>query len=244
MRLRVRALLRRSIVATAFLSVLVGVAGALVLTGVIGARRARTTYDDLLARNQPPDAVAVFCEATCLMEDGVDPTRYATPEDLAFLASLPGVTATSESTCLLGRLVREGHAATARDIGVGCLSLRPVPEALELHPVIVEGRAFDPGADELVIDEEQAARSGLAVGDRVQLTAFTYDQFAVLSSGRSDDASGRVGRRGGDRRCDPPTRGPDPGGPRPGRRAARSRHGLPVARHCGRSSGPTWRGSA
>ena len=53
MRLRVRALLRRSVVATAFLAVLVGVAGALVLTGVIGARRAQTTYDDLLARNQP-----------------------------------------------------------------------------------------------------------------------------------------------------------------------------------------------
>ena len=110
MRLRMRALLRRSIVATAFLSVLVGVAGALVLTGVIGARRAQTTYDDLLARNQPPEAVAVFCEASCDIEDGVDPTCYATPEDLAFLASLPGVTATSESTCLLGRLVREGRA--------------------------------------------------------------------------------------------------------------------------------------
>ena len=66
---------------------------------------------------------------------------------------------------------------------MGCLSLRPVPEALELHPVIVEGRPFDPGADEVVIDEEQAARSGLAVGDHVQLTAFTYDQFATLSSG-------------------------------------------------------------
>ena len=183
MRLRVRALLRRSIGATVFLSVLVGVAGALVLTGVIGARRAQTTYDDLLARNQPPDAVAVFCEASCALEEGVDPTRYATPEDLAFLASLPGVTATSESTCLLGRLVREGRAATARDIGVGCLSLRPVPEALELHPVIVEGRPFDPGADEMVVDEEQAARSGLAVGDRVQVTAFTADQFATLSSG-------------------------------------------------------------
>ena len=65
MRLRVRALLRRSLGATVFLSVLVGVAGALVLTGVIGARRASSTYDELLARNRPPDAVAVFCEATC-----------------------------------------------------------------------------------------------------------------------------------------------------------------------------------
>ena len=55
-RLRVRALLRRSVVATTFLAVLVGVAGALVLTGVIGARRAQTTYDDFLARNQPPEA--------------------------------------------------------------------------------------------------------------------------------------------------------------------------------------------
>ena len=183
MRLRVRALLRRSIGATVFLSVLVGVAGALVLTGVVGARRARTTYDELLARNQPADAVVVFCEASCDLEEGVDPTRYATPEDLAFLATLPGVTATSESTCLLGRLVLEGHAATARDIGVGCLSLRPVPESLELHPVVVEGRAFDPGADEVVVDEEQAARSGLAVGDQVQITAFTADQFAALSSG-------------------------------------------------------------
>ena len=205
MRLRVRALLRRSIGATVFLSVLVGVAGALVLTGVIGARRASSTYDELLARNQPADAVVVFCEPSCDLQEGVDPTRYATPEDLAFLATLPGVTATSESTCLLGRLVHEGHAASARDIGVGCLSLRPVPEALQLHPVVVEGRSFDPGADELVVDEEQAARQrarrrGPSAGHRLHRRPVRRAERR-----RSDDASGGVGRRGGDRRCGPPT---------------------------------------
>ncbi len=156
---------RRRLRALVMLAVLIAISAATVLAAVAGARRGASSVDRLLAETLPADAV-------------VQPAQPGF--DWAAVRALPQVEA-------LG-LITYGRY-TINGVGDPAETLYKLPADVEVmrtveRPVVLAGRPADPArADEAVITARYAQRSGLGVGDTVQLGLYrpeTIDPAGVI----------------------------------------------------------------
>ena len=174
----VRARLREGVGANAVLALVVAVAGAVLLTGVAGARRTESAYRRMLAA---ADAATLLLYA---------PT--VTPEDLT---TLPEVEDHGRLSYLFARF------PTLADQGREVVPFA----ALDDHqyrtidrPRVLQGRLPDPArVEEVAISEGLADRHGLAVGSRLPIWLFSFQQYQEVagSSDDSDPAGPRVDLR-------------------------------------------------
>ena len=100
-----------------------------------------------------------------------------------FLETVPQVESAGRWTLAISRV------AAADDPDGGWRQLVPVaidPEAIPVFgtPIVVEGRLADPDvAAEATINEEEAARLGVGVGDHVIITPYRSDEFDLAGEG-------------------------------------------------------------
>jgi hypothetical protein len=172
--LRARAQLRGRARATVLLAVLVGLAGAMVLAAVAGARRTDAALPRFLARDHAGDAV-IFLPAS---PTSADPLA----SQLRALVALPEVTA---GTRLTETIVAgpDQRSLAGRGRNLALLPMDPGAGWVFGHPIVVAGRLADQRhADEVVIDEELAARRHLGVGSVWRVGAYTLAQLDQAGS--------------------------------------------------------------
>jgi hypothetical protein len=149
------------------LGVLVGLVGGVVLAASAGARRTASAFDRFLAAT---DAAHVAVR----VEDD--------PRLLAQLEQLPQVAAAAPLAYLLVR-----PAGTDLDPALEFTALAGVDDRLGAvvdRPVVIEGRAPDPGRiDEIAVNEAAAADLDLGVGDQLELEWLALEQLERLFTG-------------------------------------------------------------
>ena len=187
-RMRARSLLRRHWRATIALGVFAGLAGGAAL-GVWGiARRTSTVYDRFVAYEGAATLTMFGCPEG-ITEADVEASGFqiCSGYDYAdlreFLETVPQVESAGRWTLAISRV------AAADDPDGGWRQLVPVaidPEAIPVFgtPIVVEGRLADPDvAAEATINEEEAARLGVGVGDHVIITPYRSDEFDLAGEG-------------------------------------------------------------
>ena len=186
--LRARAQLRGRARANLFLALLVGLAGALVLAAVAGARRSEAALPRFLAANQTVDAT-VYVPSSGPADDAAAAQRR--------VAALPEVRQAFRMTgWTVGALILAG-ADPAEPSGwqrqLGTVALDPGGSMAFGRPIMVAGRLPDERRpEEVAVDEELAGRRDLSVGSRYRVQAFTVEQFAAAGEGRDVAARGAV----------------------------------------------------
>ncbi len=186
--MRARSLLRRYWRATIALGVFAGLAGgaALGLWGI--ARRTSTVYDRFQAYENAATVTVFGCPEGITQADvkangfqicgGYDYTDVR-----EFLTTVPAVESAGRWTLAISSV------AAADNPDGGWRQLVPVaidPEAVPSFgtPIIVEGRLADPAvASEATINEEEASRLGVGVGDEVIITPFRTDEYDLAGEG-------------------------------------------------------------
>ena len=144
--------LRRRWPTVALLTMLIGLAGAFVLTAATGARRT----DSALER---------FLDATAMWDGSIEVAYPATEAVLADVADEPGVVAT---TAAVGIPLGSEELETGVISGLASGWLHDI-----YRPRMITGRLPDPTrADELIVNEDTAEKHHLAPGDVVVLEEF------------------------------------------------------------------------
>src|SRR5215218_8678114 len=174
--LRAKAQLRGRARASLLLTLLVGLAGALVLAAAAGARRSEAALPRFLAWNRTMDA-AVLVQPDEPFDDLAEARRR--------LAALPEV---HQVVRLTGALILAGADPT--DPGrwhrqLGAIALDPGGSMAFGRPIVVAGRLPDERrTDEAVVDEELAERRHLHVGSFYRVGIFTREQFGPAGEGQ------------------------------------------------------------
>jgi hypothetical protein len=177
--LRARAQLRGRARATVFLAMLVGLAGALVLTAAAGARRSEAALPRFLAANQTVDASVI------VLDPG--PTGEKARRRVAALPEVRQVfrlTGWDAGALILGGADPAEPSGWHRQLGT--VALDPGGSVAFGRPIVVAGRLPDERRpEEVAIDEELAARRGLRVGSSYRVRAFSMDQLTPAGEGRA-----------------------------------------------------------
>jgi ABC-type lipoprotein release transport system permease subunit len=173
-------LVRRNWVATVFLALLAGLAGGVAMTAWAAGRETATAFDRFVALAELPDLSLTFCppEMTSVDEESIfDCWAYDQKDELEIIRRLPEVEAA-------GRGAFRGLTATPTSdpdrtfMTSGLFSQDESLPMTERAPIVVEGRWFDvAAADEVVINEFLADRSGLSVGDTFTATFWSLDEL-------------------------------------------------------------------
>jgi hypothetical protein len=147
------------------LAALIGLAGAVSLAAVAGARRGERALPEFLARQEPPHA-AVFA-----FEPGDDLAEVA--------AALRGRPYVVEASRLAPLLVAgpdvEGTGTPRRFIASDVVDRGA--DALNGDPIVVDGRLPDESrAQEVAVDEEFVERTGVGVGERYPLRTYSAER--------------------------------------------------------------------
>jgi putative ABC transport system permease protein len=157
-----RSELRRRWRALVVLGLIAGIAGGVVFGSLAVSRRTSTAFDRLLAETAPGDAVV-----------GV----FGTPEVGEAIRSLPVV----ESSVTADMFV---FGVDADEVVYVALAAYSDPASPPVSPVVVEGRAFDPRADdEIVVDERFAGDADVHVGDQIPVKLLTPEEFGQFDTG-------------------------------------------------------------
>ena len=158
---RARAELRRRWRAAVLLTVLVGLAGGVVLAAVAGARRTGSAVDRFLAYNRPMDVSVAGL-------------------DMAAVGRLPQVVDADEGTLVPLLPDTPSGPADPRTTGV-IAAITTIHGRLGVtseRPILVRGRQPDPGRPlEVAVNEPLAARWRLRPGDTLRTVAFSPRQF-------------------------------------------------------------------
>ena len=180
--LAARAALRRRFGATVAVTVLVGLAGGVVLAAVAGASRSDSAMDRFLAYSRPDDLVVVVNGAS------------GDPSDPAVVAHALATRARVQSLPEIAHVGRDPYLFMSPDpSGDGVGDINPFAAADDEmfrtidRPLLLRGRLARPDRpDEAVVDDLTAAQRGVEVGDRVPMWAFSRDQIdAVAGNGSS-----------------------------------------------------------
>ncbi len=186
--IRARSLLRRHWRATIALGVFAGLAGGAAL-GVWGiARRTATVYDRFVDYEDAATLTIFGCpEGITSADIEADGFQICSGYDYAdireFLSTLPEVESAGRYTVALSRV------AAADDPDGGWRQLVPVaidPGAVSAlgTPIVVDGRLADPEvAAEATINEEEASRLRVGVGDQLVITPYRTDEFDLAGEG-------------------------------------------------------------
>jgi hypothetical protein len=176
--LRARSEMRRGVLTTLVLVLLVGIAGAAVLAALAGARRGERALPQFIARQRQPDA-AVFVGGEA--EGGTaSPTGQ---REAARIAELPYVERALRAAPVMVAEVDPG-GASGRHRRLATVGIDPGALGLFGRPIILEGRMpVEDRADEVAIDEELAERAGLEVGDTYRIAAYEAAQRQAVARG-------------------------------------------------------------
>ncbi len=186
--MRARSLLRRHWRATIVLGVFAGLAGGAAL-GVWGiARRTSTVYDRLQAYEDAATLTVVGCQEGVTIADfeasgGQICDGYDYADLREFLTIMPEVESAGRFIVAISRV------AAADDPDRSFRQLVPVaidPGAVTTFgtPIVVVGRFADPEvATEATINEAEASRLGVGVGDEVVITPYRADEFDLAGEG-------------------------------------------------------------
>ncbi len=186
--MRARSLLRRHWRATIALGVFAGVAGGAAL-GVWGiARRTSTVYDRFTAYEGAGTLTILGCT------DGIGRAEIETRgaqicadydyADLReFLTTVPEVVSAGRFTQAQSRVASaDDPARSSRQLVV--VAIDPGAIAVLGRPILVDGRLADPEvATEATINEEEAFRLGVGVGDQLVITPYTTDESDIAGEG-------------------------------------------------------------
>ena len=186
--MRARSLLHRYWRATIALGLFAGLAGGAAL-GVWGiARRTSTVYDRFQAYEDAATLTFFGCQEGVTQAD-IETSGYqiCSGYDYAdlreFLKNVPEVESAGRWTLAISRV------AAADDPDRSWRQLVPVaidPEAVPVFgtPIIVDGRLADREvATEATINEEEASRLGVGVGDQLIITPYRTDEFDLAGEG-------------------------------------------------------------
>ena len=184
LRMRAWLLVRRRWRATLFLSLLAGLAGGVAMAAFTVGRRASTAFDRFLAYSDAADLLVTFCPPeldrvddetlrTCFFYDAVDEARIIArlPEvDVAGRVGYVGLTASFPSDPLQ---TWPANALVVFDAE---------PAAVDGAPIVVDGRRPDPAAvDEVAVNEQFAATTGLTVGDELDFTFWAEAEMGATA---------------------------------------------------------------
>jgi hypothetical protein len=172
---RAKVQLRGRGLASLFLALLVGVAGALVLAAAAGARRSEAALPRFLAVNRTVDSWV-----TVQTDDPAN--NLAKVRDK--LAALPEVRQVFRVSGVVGGLIvagadpAEGAHPVRWHLLIGGAALDPGGSIAFGRPIVAAGRLPDERRpEEAAVDEELAERQGLRVGSRYRVGALTLEQF-------------------------------------------------------------------
>lgn len=191
LRMLVRTMWRRHLVASLLLALMAGLAASVVGASFQAADRASTSLERYTARSRTYDLMLNGCPP------GVNPDELTGVSDLllqcanprvanefrAMIRGLPGVEETTVAPIFVvglldpsvsnrwGRLTLVGGTATPGTPAAG-------------HPIVVRGRVADPAApDEIVVSTVAAKVARLHVGDRVRLAAWKQEDLDAAIDG-------------------------------------------------------------
>jgi hypothetical protein len=178
--LRAKVQLRGRALASLFLALLVGLAGALVLAAAAGARRSEAALPRFLAVNRMVDSWV-----TVQSDDPADDLAKVRDK----LAALPEVRQVFRVSGVVGGLILAGadpaggaHPVRWRYV-LGTVALDPGGSVAFGRPIVAAGRLPDERRpEEAAVDEELAERYHLRVGSRYRVGAFTLEQFGPASA--------------------------------------------------------------
>lgn len=175
--LRARALFRGRLLASLLLTLVVGLAGGVVLAAVAGARRSNTALSRFLTASDTVNATVIWDTSVELTN------RTDRAEELAVVSDLPQVrTAHRVSFVILSVLDPTGPAGPARPLALVGLD-RPGHEALG-RPLLVAGHWPRPDhPEEALVDEEFASQHGLHAGGPFRVGTYTRAEFAQAVGG-------------------------------------------------------------
>ncbi|MDQ3640176.1 MAG: ABC transporter permease [Actinomycetota bacterium] len=169
---RARAELRRRWRATVALTLLVGLAGAVVLTVVAGARRSSSAYDRFREASRSANVTLITS----------DPSRLDQVERLPQVEAVGRIFAPLFAPLRAGAREPEFVAAASPD-GSFAASVDRLR--------VMRGRALDPDkADELVVSEEVGTTLGLAVGQDVTFRFFAPEQLETMGADATPEPAG------------------------------------------------------
>jgi ABC-type lipoprotein release transport system permease subunit len=184
--LRARTQLRGRARVTVLLTVLVGLAGGMVLAAVAGARRTEAALPRFQAYHRGSDAtVEMFLSPA---QRGPDPLG----RELRALRGLPEVAGAARfRVAIVSSPDPASPMGRHRDLGL--LPMDAGGSRLFGRPIVVAGRLADERQpDEAVVDEELAARRHLAVGSRWRVGAYTTSQLEQAAGETSTPPAGPV----------------------------------------------------
>lgn len=167
-----RAELRRRWRAWLVLAVLLGVGGGLAAGALIGARRTQAAYPRFLEWADAPDLV-------------VDPDLEGQDSDpfLEALLDVPGVVHRSDARAVALAAVVDG-LVDPTSVGAAVASVDGERFYVRDRVLVTEGRMPDPDRPDEVLVSESVAVEGLAVGDRLSMSAVGIEVFfAALETG-------------------------------------------------------------
>ena len=171
-----RAQLRRRVLASLVLALLVGLAGGIALAALAGARRSDSALVRFMTASDTVDARVVWDTSGGGSVDQPDPAAQ-----LAGVAALPQVR-TAQRAALVIVSVLDPAGPAARQLAWVGLD-RPGHEALG-RPLLVAGRWPRPDdAEEAMVDEEFASQHGLHVGGLFRVGTYTRAQFDQAAGG-------------------------------------------------------------
>jgi hypothetical protein len=180
-----RSRLRANLTATVLLVLLAGIGGGVVMASVAAIRRADSAWGRFQAANPTADAVMLVYGP-----DGAPRSTKADDldEELAGIRDLDDLESLARLTWTVG--VLEAHDGERYPVAATTFLDAPSP-ALEGRPLLLAGRLPDPSsADEVAVDELLARRLAAEVGDRIEFTAFPFDDIGGASNGRDVDPAG------------------------------------------------------
>ena len=186
--MRARSLLRRYWRATVALGVFAGLAGGAAL-GVWGiARRTSTVYDRFQAYEGAATLLIKGCQDGVTMADvQADGFQICAGYDFAdvreFLTTVPEVESSGRFTMAISRVAAAGDPDRSfRQLVRVAIDPGAVPAFGT--PIVVVGRFADPEvATEATINEVEASRLGVGVGDQVVITPYRSDEFDLAGEG-------------------------------------------------------------
>jgi hypothetical protein len=181
--LRATAQLRGRVGATVLLAVLVGLAGGMVLAAVAGARRTDAALPRFIAYDNTVDAEVVS-------DVGTQPRLDPLGREVRAVAALPEVAAATRATAII-LSSPDPASPTGRRRDLGYLPLDSGGSRMFGRPMMVAGRLADERrAEEVVVDEELAARRYLRVNSMWRVGAYTMAQLGQAGGETSTAPTG------------------------------------------------------
>ncbi len=166
--------LRRGWRTMVLLGVLAGLGGGVAIAAAQVARRTSTAYERLEAATGAPDAIVLSLSGASSDQ----------------IASLPGVAEAWDART--GTAQIGGDAVAFVSVAAG---RQPPPDGL-FRPIVVEGRAPDPAADdELLVSEDLARIAEVSVGDTLPLRFLTAEEITQFDTGFGEPDGPRIDMR-------------------------------------------------